>query len=586
MTDWATPLATYIQPVLTGILILVISGCIMNRWRQAEQLGRPQHLDLLASGLLAACAILLLALGLRHQGLTDYSVEWDFSGYSLRAESLSDVFSVNPRTPFGYPLALWAVTRLSGDVFISGKIVAGLSTLVVLGLVYLLGRRLFNAYVALLAVLALLVTPVFAEHTMLVATDMPALACLLASIYVLIASGGKSWWRVALAGVFGGMSYLVRPSGLLLVPAVVLWLFGLRWARESTWTHRRFRTALAYSLSFGLMILPHLLLNTIHTGNPFYNNRGMDIWLDMYGNWDWTLVPQVSDVTLAEVIRIDPWHFVVHWGQNLLESFKNAPLAWPIALFAVPGVLALPFQNRRVEMGLIYWFGIGFLFLVSPGWSTVKLPRIFLPLVPFLLLIAVWLFCHLNPLDLRVGRLRVPWREPLFLAGLLVMLWSQPYYSSFLQPGYERAHSFVPPAIPNRLEANLEGKVHFLGYAVDARELAPGETMRLTLYWQIGFVGGKNYTVFVHVIDQDGHMWAGQDNWPQKGEFPTSLSMAGEYITDAYEIDLPSDIPPGEYRIEVGMYLLETMERLQILGDDGKPQGTSIVFPGFRVEAP
>jgi len=586
MTDLAIPLATNIKPILTGILILVLSGCVISRWRRADQLASPKRLDLLAGGLLAACAILLVALGLRHQGLTDYSVEWDFSGYSLRAQSLADVFTVSPRTPFGYPLALWSATLISGDVFTSGKILAGLSTLAVLGLAYLLGRRLFNAYIALLAMLALLVTPVFAEHTMLVGTDMPALACLLASIYVLIASGGLSWWCVAIAGILGGLSYLIRPTALLLVPAVILWLLSLRWAQESAWTRHRLRTALAYGLGFGLVILPHMLLNTIHTGNPFYNDRAMDIWLDMYGNWDWTLVPQLSGVTLAEVIRVDPWYFVVHWGQNLLETFKSSPLAWPIALFAIPGVLALPFHNRRVELGLIYWFGIGYLLLLSPGWSTAKLPRVFLPLVPSLVLIAVWLFCHLNPLDLRVGRLRAPWREPLFLAGLLIMLWSQPYYSSFLQPGHERPHSFVPPAVPNRLDTDLEGKAHLLGYAVDPRDVHPGETMHLTLYWQAGFVGDKDYTVFVHVIDQDGRMWAGQDNWPQNGEFPTSLWMAGEFITDTYEIDLPPDIPPGAYQIEVGMYLLETMERLQVLGDDGQPQGTSIVFPGFRVQAP
>lgn len=586
MNDLAMLLAENIKPILTGVMILVLTGCVLLRWRQADPHGGVRWLDLMAGTLLVVYAILLLALGLRHRGLADYSVEWDFSGYSLRAQSLADVFSINPRTPFGYPLALWAVTRLSGDPFTSGKILAGLSTLAVLGLTYLLGRRLFNAYIGLLATLALLATPVFAEHTMLVGTDMPALACLLASVYLLIASGGQSWWGVAIAGILGGLSYLVRPSALVLVPAVIFWLLSLRSAQESTWTRRRFRVALAFSLGFGLMIFPDLLLNTIHTGNPFYNDRAMDIWLDMYGDWDWTQVPQVSSITLAEVIRIDPWHFVVHWGENLLETFKNSPLAWPIALFAVPGVLALPFRNRRVEMGLVYWFGIAYLVLVSSAWSTAKLPRVFLPLVPFLLLIALWLFCRLNPLDLRLSRLRVPWREPLFLAGLLIMLWSGSYYSSFLQPGSERAHSFVLPQIPNNLELDLEGKVRFLGYAVDPRDLHPGETVHLTLYWRAGFVGDKDYTVFVHLIDQEGRMWAGQDNWPQNGQFPTTLWMAGEFITDPYEIDLPSDIPPGEYQVEVGMYRLETMERLQIVAQDGQPQGTSIIFPGFRVQAP
>jgi hypothetical protein len=110
--------------------------------------------------------------------------------------------------------------------------------------------------------------------------------------------------------------------------------------------------------------------------------------------------------------------------------------------------------------------------------------------------------------------------------------------------------------------------------------------VHLTLYWRAGFVDDENYTVFTQVIDHAGQMWAGQDNWPQAGEFPTSLWLAGEFVTDRYELALPSDIPPGEYRIEVGMYLLETMERLPVLGKDAQTEGSSIVFPGFGIQAP
>ena len=109
--------------------------------------------------------------------------------------------------------------------------------------------------------------------------------------------------------------------------------------------------------------------------------------------------------------------------------------------------------------------------------------------------------------------------------------------------------------------------------------------MQLTLYWRAGFVGHVNHTVFTHVIDREGQMWADQDNRPQVGQFPTSLWLACEFIRDAYELALPSDIPPREYRIEVGMYLLETMERLPVLGKDAEPVGSSIVLPGFEVQA-
>jgi 4-amino-4-deoxy-L-arabinose transferase-like glycosyltransferase len=586
LSDISLAIAANVKPILSGFLVLALLTSLILRWRQPEAPVEPRKVDVLFGVLLVAYALLLLALGIRHQGLADYSVEWDFSGYWLRSQNLSAAFSVNPRTPFGYPLALWLLTLLTRDAFVSAKILAGMSAVASLGLVYLLGRRLFDAYVGLLAALVVLVTPVFAENSMLVGTDMPALACLLGSLYLLFISEGRRRWLIVAAGVLGALSYLIRPSGLVLVPAVVFWLLGLQWTGPSAWQGRRLRTALVYCIAFGVAIFPHLLLNTIHTGNPFYNDRAVDMWLDIYANWDFTQMPKVAGITLGQVIRMDPLRFVTNWTRNLVETIKNPPFPWPVALFVVPGVLALPFRSRRVELGLFYWFGLGHLVLVSTAWSTAKLVRIFLPLMPLLALIAVWLFCELMPFSFRLGRVRLPWREPLLLVGLLVVLWSKPYYSPFLEPGIERLHSFVRPAIESPVDADLAGKARLLGYAVQSKVLHPGDTLELTLYWQAGLPGTRDYTVFVHAIDPTGHMWAGQDNWPVQGTSPTSRWMAGEYVTDRYEIPLPADITPGDYLIEVGMYLLETMERLDVIGADGQPHGNSVVFSGFQVQSP
>jgi hypothetical protein len=36
-------------------------------------------------------------------------------------------------------------------------------------------------------------------------------------------------------------------------------------------------------------------------------------------------------------------------------------------------------------------------------------------------------------------------------------------------------------------------------------------------------------------------------------------------IIDPYEIILPDDLPPGEYPLEVGLYLAETGQRLAVI---------------------
>jgi hypothetical protein len=587
MTRSVMFLTDNINVLLTVLLVVVLAIYVVSRRTSTGSTESTRRTDRLALGTLAVYSVLLVALGLRHQGLTNYSVEWDFLGYAQRAQTASTAFAVNPRTPFGYPLSLWMLGQVTGDLFVSGKLLTGFSTLVVLGFTYLLGRRLFTADVGLFAVLGLVATTLFAEHTILVGTDMLAIACLLASLYLLLLETEHRVRSSILAGILGGLSYLVRPSAIVLVPAVLLWLWLPMMARTSSAERRRpWRIGLLYAASFGLAITPQLILSTIHTGNPFYNNRAMDIWMDMYGNWDWALLPEVANITLREVLLKDPVGFVLHWGENLLGTLRNSLLDWPLALFAVPGALALPWRAWRPGVGLLYWFGAGYLALVSVAWSPLSYSRVFLPLLPMLALIAAWLFFELNPTDLRLGPVTLPWREILFLLGLITMIWRRPYYTRFLEPGLERSHELAVPDIGHPLASNLDNKAYLLGYDISPEQARPGETVHLTLYWRAGFVGDVNYTVFTHVIDREGQMWVGQDNWPQAGNFPTSLWLAGEIVTDRYELALPSDIPPGEYRIEVGMYLLETMERLPVLGKDAQTEGSSIVFPGFGIQAP
>ena len=60
------------------------------------------------------------------------------------------------------------------------------------------------------------------------------------------------------------------------------------------------------------------------------------------------------------------------------------------------------------------------------------------------------------------------------------------------------------------------------------------------------------------------------------GDYPTSVWAPGEDIVDPHAIVLPADIAPGQYRLLVGMYSLETLVRLPRL--DGA--GDSIEMPG------
>jgi len=112
----------------------------------------------------------------------------------------------------------------------------------------------------------------------------------------------------------------------------------------------------------------------------------------------------------------------------------------------------------------------------------------------------------------------------------------------------------------------------------------PGETVPITLRWRALRSIGADYTAFVHLVGPDGRLHGQIDAWPVQGSYPTSQWAPGEEITDPYQVQLAPDAPPGRYRVEVGWYLLATMQRLQTVDAGGRPTGDSFIVGEFDVE--
>jgi len=166
----------------------------------------------------------------------------------------------------------------------------------------------------------------------------------------------------------------------------------------------------------------------------------------------------------------------------------------------------------------------------------------------------------------------------------VVLLWSDrlaklPGYVRWVKANYHLVKSYGarhqiyqkgqhPMKAQHPMQINLGDKITFLGYDLRETEVEPGGTLYLTLYWQARAKMDTSYTVFTHLIDAQGYIGAQKDNLPCSGEAPTTGWLEGEVIVDEYEILVRPDTPPGKYRIEVGMYLLESMKRLAAVDED------------------
>ena len=134
----------------------------------------------------------------------------------------------------------------------------------------------------------------------------------------------------------------------------------------------------------------------------------------------------------------------------------------------------------------------------------------------------------------------------------------------------------------------LGDEIAFLGHSLASPEVRGGDIVQLTLFWQALREIGERYKVFTHVLDGRAHIVGQRDAEPMGGARLTTTWEEGEIIADNYGVLVLPATPPGEHQLEIGMYNLETGERLTVLEDE-EVLGDHIVLGPIQVlkaEAP
>jgi hypothetical protein len=117
------------------------------------------------------------------------------------------------------------------------------------------------------------------------------------------------------------------------------------------------------------------------------------------------------------------------------------------------------------------------------------------------------------------------------------------------------------------LDVNLADLIHLTGYALDTSALRQGGTLTVTLNWHTVKPPPENFVVFAHLLNKDGVLVAQRDAEPADGRFPTSAWPTGSTFGYSVSMQLPADLPSGDYRLLVGMYRWPSLERLPVLSN-------------------
>lgn len=169
-------------------------------------------------------------------------------------------------------------------------------------------------------------------------------------------------------------------------------------------------------------------------------------------------------------------------------------------------------------------------------------------------------------------------------------LWLRVVETGKEQPGQIYLRSFdvdwspLEKPSPQRIKTvTLGDQVRLLGYDLEPEVAKAGERLTLILYWQAMTSIQEDYTIFTHLLNEGGHVSAQHDGQPVNSSYPTSKWEEGEIVKDEHALLIPPDTPAGRYTLEVGMYLLSSMERLQatdgVVGTDHLILESLIVIP-------
>lgn len=109
-------------------------------------------------------------------------------------------------------------------------------------------------------------------------------------------------------------------------------------------------------------------------------------------------------------------------------------------------------------------------------------------------------------------------------------------------------------------------------------QLKAGEVMAINLFWRAQDVPhATNEQMFVHVRNQEEQNVAQIDTPPWHGLFPLTSWPPHRLVTDSIDLPLPATLPPGAYRLVMGLYDTTTFARFPA-------SRNGIPLPGDEVE--
>jgi hypothetical protein len=154
----------------------------------------------------------------------------------------------------------------------------------------------------------------------------------------------------------------------------------------------------------------------------------------------------------------------------------------------------------------------------------------------------------------------------------------------FLSQPYPRP---LPAEPTTSLDGNFSNMIHLGGYNLDPTAVAPDGTLSLDLYWRPAGTPTRQLKLFVQLRNGQGQTIAQSDHFLLEGllTLPAwhALEQKGEWLRDAADLHVPLPLPAAgqPYRLYVGFYDPNTLERVPVVNDSSGENAVIIDWPAL-----
>jgi hypothetical protein len=407
--------------------------------------------------------------------------------------------------------------------------------------------------------------------------------------------GDLSWKSAVFAGALAGLGALSKSSTMGLVG-----LFGLAavLSQLSSFKRRHFKRMTFDVLRFGLVMAAVTLALSgwwfIRNQQLYGDLLGWNAFLDVVGRRD-------TPASLAQLWTEREGFVWAFWGVFGTLNVIMHPLIYDVLnvifIVAMAGCvygLASSVKRRALSHDalrkiLLCAFWVALVFVALLRWSSLTPASQGRLLFPCIAVIASAMAYGL-------------WRIHRFLllgacAGFVALALAVPFV--YIAPAYARppnqwqarlpvpvnatfgnalalveAGVETPPSTSSGGAPSTAGTASQSAASPSAQDallvVRPGDEVTLRMNWQLTQPLPANYSIFVHLIDENDVIVAQRDMYPGQGNIATAETPADYHWTDRYTLRIPALAPaPRNLRWAAGAYNFQTGERLTLPnGDD------------------